>query len=269
MNFVSSNRVLAARLEKAEAANGLEMAHLALEAIPNAAFKSVAGGTAVFAGVGSPMTHALGIGMNGRVPEEEMEGLEEFYRERGSPCLLDLCPMADNSVIAFVQSRPYRVIEFNNVLARPVQLEEQFEQHPALRLALPDEKLRWSRVVSEGFAEGMPVTESQVSSMAALCRHAQCWMIEGNEPAGGAAMSVQDRVALFFGDAVLTGARRKGWQSLLIRQRLAAAQGAGCDLAMASVLPGSSSHRNYERAGFQLIYMRVNLLREFTQTGSR
>jgi hypothetical protein len=32
---------------------------------------------------------------------------------------------------------------------------------------------------------------------------------------------------------------------------------------MTTVLPGSGSHRNYERAGFQLIYMRVNLIREF------
>jgi GNAT superfamily N-acetyltransferase len=263
VNLLSSDRVFAARLEKAEAANGLEMAHLALEAIPDAAFESIAGGTAIFAGIGSPMTHALGIGMNGRVPKEEMEHLEAFYRECGSPCLLDLCPMADDSVLSFVQSRPYRVIEFNNVLARRIQPDEMLEQRSALRLVSPEEKLQWSRVVSQGFAEYVPVTESQVNVMAATCRNARCWIAGENEPVGGAAMSIQDRVALFFGDAILTGARRKGWQSLLIRERLAAAQGAGCDLAMVSVLPGSGSHRNYERAGFQLIYMRVNLLREF------
>ena len=261
MNFLSSDRMLATRLEKAEAANGLDMARLAAEAIPGAAFESLAGGTAIFAGIGSPMTHALGIGLNGRVPEEEMERLEAFYREHGSPCLLDLCPLADDSVISFVQSRPYRVIEFNNVLARRILLEETFEPS-SLRLASPNEKRQWSRVVSQGFAEYVPVTESQSDSMATICRHAQCWFAGEDEPVGGAAMSVQDHVALFFGDAVLTGARRKGWQSLLIRERLAAAQLAGCDLAMASVLPGSASHRNYERAGFQLIYMRVNLLRE-------
>ena len=264
MNLLPSDRLLATRLEKAEAANGLAMARLAVEIMPDAAFESLAGGTAIFAGLGSPMTHALGIGLNGRVSEEEMERLEAFYRERGSPCLLDLCPMADDSVISFVQSRPYRVIEFNNVLARPIRPEETFERSSSLRLAFPDEKRQWSRVMSQGFAEYVPVVESQVDLMAATCRHAQCWFAGEDEPVGGAAMSVQDRVALFLGDAILTGARRKGWQSLLIRERLAAAQGAGCDLAMVSVLPGSASHRNYERAGFQLIYMRINLLREFT-----
>jgi GNAT superfamily N-acetyltransferase len=76
-------------------------------------------------------------------------------------------------------------------------------------------------------------------------------------------MAVQEEVALFTGDATLRTARRKGWQARLIRERLAAAQRLGCRLASTSVLPGSASHRNYERAGFQLIYMRVNVMREF------
>jgi GNAT superfamily N-acetyltransferase len=261
--FSSADRVLAARLEGTEAANAREMACLAIEEIPETAVESIAGGTAVFAGTGSPMTHALGIGMSGRVSEAEMERLEAFYRERGSPCALDLCPMANDSVIAFVQNRPYRVSEFNNVLARRVGPEEVFEKRPSLRRVSSNEKLQWSRIVSQSFAEQMPVTESQVSIMALMCRNAQCWIAEENEPFGGAAVSIQDSVALFFGDAVATGARRKGWQSSLITARLKAAQEVGCNLAMTSVLPGSISHRNYERAGFQLIYTRVNLLREF------
>ena len=93
-------------MEQAEARNGEEMARLASEASPEAAFETIAGGTAIFAGVGSPMTHALGIGMRPGVSTAEMERLEAFYRERKSACLIDLCPLADDSVISFVQSRP-------------------------------------------------------------------------------------------------------------------------------------------------------------------
>ncbi len=261
--FSSADRILAARLEGAEAANALEMARLASAAVPEIAFESIAGGTAVFAGTDSPMTHASGIGMSGRVSEDEMERLEAFYHEQGSSCALDLCSMADDSAIAFVQSRRYRILEFNNVLARRIGSEEVFERRPSLRLASSDEKLLWSRVVSQGFAEGMPISEWQVSTMASMCRNAQCWIADETEPVGGAAVSFQDRVALFFGDAVMAGARRKGWQSSLITARLGSAQEERCDLATVSVLPGSISHRNYERAGFQLIYTRVSLLREF------
>lgn len=262
--FSSADRPLAARLEKAEAANTLEIARLAAELLPGTMFCSTAGGAAVFAGVESPMTRALGVGMDGRVPEAEMEKLESFYREQNSPCVIELCPLADDSVIAFVQNRPYRMTEFNNVLVRRIMQDEVFPKHPSLRLTRPEEKLQWSRTINEGFAEQMPVSDSQVRLMATMCRYAQCWIVEESEPIGGAAMSVQNQVALFFGDAVAAKSRRQGWQSALISERLAGAQEAGCDLAVVSVVPGSNSHRNYERAGFQLIYTRVCLLREFT-----
>jgi GNAT superfamily N-acetyltransferase len=215
-------------------------------------------------GIGSPMTHAMGIGMSGPVPNEEMERLEEFFRKRGSACLIDLCPMADPSVIAFVQSRPYRVIEFNNVLARRVESDELFASVPGARLISEDEAPIWARVVSAGFCEYMPVTEEMIATMAGTCKISECW-IAGDAPGeAGAAMMIQQGTAILTGDATIPSARGKGWQAGLIRERLAAAQRQGCDLAMTTVLPGSGSHRNYERAGFQLIYMRVNLMREFS-----
>jgi len=261
----SADRVLAARLEAAESANVAAIARLAAASIADAAFEDFGGGVAVFAGAGSPMTHALGIGMRGPIQQRDMERLEAFFRDRGSACLIDLCPLADPSVIAFVQSRPYRILEFNNVLARPIQPDEDFAPTPGVtRIAEPDAPL-WARVISQGFAEHMPVTEETISLMATACRASQCWLAGEPHSVAGAAMSVHDNTAVFSGDASLLEARAKGWQTALIRARLAAAHAQGCDLAMASVLPGSTSHRNYERAGFQFIYMRVNLVREFEQ----
>jgi GNAT superfamily N-acetyltransferase len=259
--FSSADRALAARLEGADAANGVAFATAAQQTSPDAAFERFAGGTAIFAGIGSPMTHAMGIGMSGPVAAAEMERLELFFRDRGSASLIDLCPMADPSVIAFVQSRPYRVIEFNNVLARRIEKDEVFAPAPDVRLISEDEAPVWARVVSEGFAEYMPVTEEMVSMMMTPCKTCQCWLAGEAPGQAGAAMIVQNGVAVFSGDATVAAARGKGWQSALIRERLAAAQRHGCDLAAASVLPGSGSHRNYERAGFQLIYMSLNLMR--------
>ena len=34
----------------------------------------------------------------------------------------------------------------------------------------------------------------------------------------------------------------------------------GCDMATASTLPGSVSQRNYERAGFEVVYTKVTLV---------
>lgn len=219
----------------------------------------------MFTGPGSPMTHAMGLGMDGSIPAEELERLESFYRDRGSSCLIDLCPMADDSLISFVQNRPYRIVEFNNVLVRAIKPDESFDSDPAIRCLGEEDKVGWSRLISEGFSEHMPVSDEQVQMMATISRNLSCLLgadVEG-KPTGGSGLAICGRTALFLGDAVLSAFRRQGWQARLIRERLRLAQQQGCDLAMVSVLPGSGSHRNYERAGFQLIYMRVNLAREF------
>jgi GNAT superfamily N-acetyltransferase len=211
------------------------------------------------------MTHVMGMGLSGAVSVDELERMENFYHDRGSSCLIDLCPLADASVLEFVGGRPYRVIEFNDVLAQRIARDEPFEATRGLA-PVPDGDLRkWSRVVSEGFSEHMPVSDEMAELMAATCKGAQCWVAGDDSPAGGAAMGIENGVALFYGDSILPAARGRGWQAGLIRERLAAAQRQDCDLAMVSVLPGSRSHRNYERAGFELIYTRVTLQCDFRE----
>jgi len=264
-SFSSADRNLAAAIERAEAQNAERMARLATASFPDSAFTTIAGGVAIFTGLGSPMTHAMGIGMSDAVSEDEFDRLETFYRERGSSCLIDLCPMAHDSLIAFVQNRPYRIIEFNNVLVRAIRPEERFEPDPAVNLAANEEKELWSRTICEGFSEYMPLSDEQVSLMATISKEMFCLLgvDGGGNFVGGAGLAIQNRIALFVGDAVILGFRRNGWQARLIRERLSIAHRSGCELAVVSVLPGSTSHRNYERAGFQLLYMRVNLAREF------
>jgi hypothetical protein len=64
--FSSADRVLAQRIEAADAAAVSAMAHKLAEARPNlGAAEPACGGYAIFGGVGSPMTHAMGIGMSG------------------------------------------------------------------------------------------------------------------------------------------------------------------------------------------------------------
>ena len=79
-----------------------------------------AAATPVFAGVGSPLTHAIGLGLNGLVAAAEFDRMEEFYKSRGSPINLDLYPHADWSMFELVAARGYRIVECNNVLVGPV-----------------------------------------------------------------------------------------------------------------------------------------------------
>lgn len=253
---------LARRIEMAEAAHAVASAEALKAILSETITKPFAGGIAVFVGVQPALTRVTGIGLNGTVAETDWKEMEEFFRLRGSPCVIDLCPLTDVSVLAFLQRHPYRLADFNNVMARGIAPHEPFTASAAIRETGDSETQEWARVICRGFSEQMPVEEDAVDVMAATSKASRCWLAVDGDPVAGAAIGEYDGVALFYGDATIPQARRRGWQSALITTRLAAAQQSGCDLAVASVLPGSSSHRNYERAGFQLLYMRVTLSNE-------
>jgi GNAT superfamily N-acetyltransferase len=250
----SSDLGLAQRLEAAEAANGFAMAG----AFAGGEARAFLGGCALFAGPGSPVSHAVGIGMNGAVSAAEFDELEEFFRSRGAACAIDLCPMCDLTVLEQVQRRGYRIAEFNNLMVRGVVYSDRWLE--AAGAAQTSDHATWSRIVACGFSGLEEPPPEMLGTMGSLETFGEMFVV-GED--AGAAMSERHGVALLYGDATLTAARGRGAQGALIRARLARAAEWNCQWAMACVVPGTGSHRNYERAGFQLAYMRVNVMREF------
>src|ERR1035441_6702314 len=137
---------LAQRIEAAEAANarGCTAIH------PQAATLDVAGGCAGFVGAESPLSHAVGIGLNGPVSKLEFDRLESFFRSRGGKVSVELCPLADPGILTVLGSRGYRVTEFNNVLVKRLA-GAAIVLTPRVRRALPDETDIWSHTVGRGF----------------------------------------------------------------------------------------------------------------------
>jgi len=245
---------LAQRVEAAEAANlaSIAAAGRGLE------WASLAGGVAVFAGIGAPLSHAIGVGMSGAA---DFQKVEEFFHGRGSPCVLDLCSKADRAAWEFVRSRGYREQERSIVLVREPGPSQPLRN--GLRVLQTGEMRAWTRMMLEAFADGDPADPAMLDQMQTACSASECWVVDQGRFLGGAALAIHDGVALLYADAVLPEARGDGWQAALIDARLESASRHGCDLAAASVLPGSGSQRNYERAGFREVYRRVNLIREW------
>ena len=248
----------ARRLEAAEAAN----ARGCVGTHPDAAVLEVAGGVAVFTGTESPLTHAVGIGMNGPVALEELDLLEEFFRRHNARPAIDLCPLADPDLLPLLAERGYRLTEFNNVLVRRLTGVEM-SLTPRVRRIRPDEVDLWSHTVGCGFFEIEQLTTEEMEVGRAICAMARAMpylaVTESGTPAGGAALAIHSGLATLFADSTLAAFRRQGIHRELIAARLNEALVEGCDLATASTLPGSISQRNYERAGFQVVYTRVTL----------
>jgi len=249
---------LARRIEAAEAENARGCSPL-----PGGPVLEVAGGCAIFAGVDSPLTQAVGLGLNGPVSEREIGALEAFFRSRGARVSVDLCPLADPGLLADLGERGYRLAEFNNVLVKQLEGTE-IVLTPRVRRAVAGERDLWSHTVGTGFFEQKELTAEEMDVGRAIFAMpgAQCYLAvsESGEPAGGGALAIREGLATLFADSTVARFRRGGLHRETIAARLNEALARSCDLATASTLPGSGSERNYERLGFQVVYTRVTLV---------
>ena len=266
MARLHSDGALARRLEAADARLCLEFVRILARLRPASAAAAlpVAGGQAAYTGVGSPLTQARGLGMSDPVGDADLDRLEEFYRARGVPAAIEVCPLAHPSLAERLGRRGYRVIEFSNTLVRPVAREERPATPPGMtieRMAPADFDL-WVRTATLAFFEPDPVPPEYLAVFSLFPHMPETTLflarIEG-EPCGAAAVALTEGVAAFFGTATLGRFRGRGTHAALLAARLAHASAAGCDLAVMGALPGSASQRNAERAGFRVAYTRVQM----------
>jgi GNAT superfamily N-acetyltransferase len=270
MEFPQLTLELARRVERAEAQAAIACAETLNRIHPGAGavVEHIAGGAAVFCGVNSPVTQAIGVGLDGPVDHPEMDRLEHFYFSRGDAVRIELCPLADPSVVAHLGQRGYRVTEFSNLLARPLNAHETWPvPPPAIQIEriAPAQAAEWTELVAQGFAEHFPVTPELLSvvQVFALSLEAECYLARVNgEPAGGATLALRNGIAGLFGASTLPAFRNRGVQTALLHARLARAIPAGCELAVSLAQPASASHRNIARQGFHPLYTRVKFERE-------
>jgi GNAT superfamily N-acetyltransferase len=273
---------LARRLERASAMSGKACAEGVMKLHPEtgAAFEEIAGGIAVFAGVDSPVTQVLGMGLDGPVDSEELDRLERFYQSRGAPVAIELCPLAGLPLYEALAKREYRLVEVSSVLVRELRLADQFAALPSalegdspatatacpvvVREAAPDDEDLYTHTVAQGFAEHVAPTQAILDVMAGFFRseNTQSFLaVVDGVTAGGASAFAFGGVAGMFGAATLPQFRGRGVQTALLAARLNWALEQGCDLAKGVTLPGSVSQRNHERFGFRVAYTRTKLVR--------
>jgi GNAT superfamily N-acetyltransferase len=234
------------------------------------AVSAVAGGYAVYCGANSPVTQAVGLGLDGEVSKEAFDRLEEFYFSRKEPVRVETCPMADGSLIEQYRERGYHVSEFSNVMVRPVEKSTgvSFPYGIEIQKAAAGELELWTLTVSQGFAEHYPVTQELLGIMRMFAegKNTECYFarVDG-KIAGGATVALRGRIAGLFGASTLPQFRNRGVQTALLHARLERAAEKGCELAMSIALPGSASERNISRQGFRTLYTRVKFEREFGQ----
>jgi GNAT superfamily N-acetyltransferase len=243
-----------ARLEPASGASALE----------------VAGGLAIFAGEGSPLTQGLGMGLDGPVTAAELDAMERHVCPAGRGARqLEVCPFVDPTLPALLAERGYRLHEWQlawtcAIPASPVAPLRPPAPTLRVRRVEPGEEDVFFRCVLAGFLESESVPDEAIAMLrpSAFAEGYELFLaLDGDEPIGGGTLARQGEVALVAGSAVRAGFRGRGAQGLLLRARLDRARELGCTVAYSNTLPGTPSRRNMERHGFHVAYPKVLMLR--------
>lgn len=266
---------LAARIERAECRLLTSVTDEARARSAAAFARPLGGGVASFAGHGSPLNKVAGLGFGEIPPPGELEEMERDFARRECPVQVELSSLGSPAVGELLTGRGYRLRGFEAVLGRAL---------PGSTLESPggvvvtdsgaDRLETWLGVLVEGFAtpddRGVPSHESFPAdelrnAMRDLvsARGFHLYFARREESlAGGASMRLdeRDRVAQLCGAATLPAHRRRGVQTALLARRLADASAAGCDLAVVTTQPGSTSFRNVQKQGFELLYVRAHLV---------
>ena len=160
MQFV--DKAFARRLESCEEMPQVMYARVFQKARPEmgAAEEEICGGHMVFAGLGSPIGRATGVGLDRKFTAEDLDRVETFYRAHHAPSQVDLCSMHEPAVFDLFKEREYAIAELNNVLYRKLEPDERFAPPPPgceIRRSRPEQAAAAGNIVETAFfPDGAP-----------------------------------------------------------------------------------------------------------------
>ncbi len=269
MQFV--DKAFARRLESVEEMPQVLYARMFQKTRPEigAAEEEICGGHMIFAGLGSPIGRATGVGLDRPFTGKDLNRIEQFYRSHKAPAQVDLCPLHDADVFAMFKERGYAIVELNNVLYRKLDAEEKFP--PAapeceIRRSLPSEAETAGAIVEGAFfPDGAPEAFRGLIAPFYQMERALAFVasVEGQTVACGTGLVIPEhRIFALCGAGTRAEFRGRGLQTALLRARMAAAVEAGCEYAAVVTQGGTTSQRNAERLGFRVAYSKVTVIKQ-------
>ena len=241
----------------------------------------VAGGGAVLAGPGSPFNKVIGAGFADPGEADVWALIEREHDARQARVQVECSTLADPRMATMLTGRGYRLVGFENVLARRLgdDVNVVGASEVSVSVVGDDDKRLWRETLTTAFLHpdefdgpvshesfDRPALERAYELFGALPGVVRLLARRQMEVAGGGSLYVHDGIALLCGAATLPAHRRRGVQAALLQARLAHARAVGCDLAVVTTQPGSKSQQNVQRAGFELIYSRAILVKEAAGT---
>ena len=266
--MVFVDRSLARQLEMCHAWRCIHYARAQAQLHPESGVRieTICGGQAIFAGMNSPLNRVVGMGFDRPVNLNDLDWVEAFFASKNIVPRIDVCPLADPSLLDALRQKNYILEAFQNVLVYPLDRKQDFNLPKGIEVypSPPEEANLWILTTAQGF-EGtdMPTQETlNVLAPNFFAANSTCFLawVEGN-PAGGGGMYTYEGIVEFGGASTRVSFRRRGVQTALIYTRIKAAREKGNKIAMVVTEPGNLSQRNLQKIGFHLAYTKVIMSR--------
>lgn len=194
---------------------------------------------------------------------EHLDAILEFFQKRGRKAHFELIPsFVDQTLMRALSERGLYQSGFHTSLyATPAFQTYADDAAIRIRMIEADEFEVYARIHcrSTGLSDdGIP----HVAGNNRVLYGRAGWFFYiasiDNEPAAVGVMHVSNRIASFTFAATLPEYRRKGLQGRLLSERIHAAAQQKCELIVAQCAFLSQSHRNMEKAGMRIGYVRAS-----------
>lgn len=215
----------------------------------------IGGGMAAFAGADSPFSQAYGIVKP--VGASDVATITAFYETRGATPLVFVLPSSDASLAFELAAAGYAPHEYENVLA-----SDSFDAHAVYdeRIGIASDLEAWAVASAQAFTGRESLGPADLAIARVIAFSDGVYPTQAHVDAtiaATAAMDIRDACAALFAGSTTPAFRGRGWQTAMIRDRIARARDGGARLMRATARPTSTSERNFIRCGFQTLYTRT------------
>jgi GNAT superfamily N-acetyltransferase len=252
------------RIERAEARGWRSALEFGRDALPDRGLivTGIGGATVCFSGPDSFFSQTVGIGIDSEVTDEDIEAIAEFYNSRGTDARIIATPIAGDELARKFIAHGFTIEEYENALAGDLtQMKGERDE----RVEVCSDPELWAQKSARAFEDGNDPGEALLFGSFLMASHPNVSALalreNGHIVTTGCIALEPDSIAGLFATSTAPAARGRGYQTALIRDRIARAREGGSRIARATAKPGTPSERNFRRCGFQVLYTRATWIR--------
>jgi hypothetical protein len=212
---------------------------------------------------------SVGFGLKEEVSLSDIELIENFALNRNkSPQVhFEVTPYSDQLFLGILQKKSYTLDHFLSVWVLDLEAwtpgsNDLKRNEVSIKRVTPDQSYEWAKTVALGFAKDNVATEDSIESIKCFLNvpDTEAFVVmENNISVAGGFLMLNGQLGEMFLTSTINSERGKGYQNLLIEERLKSAKSKGCKYITVTTKPNNASARNMERNGFKLGYNKAVL----------